>query len=190
MSLEYKIIRTTKNGCQYKHFCCTMLNWNQNTILIIHSSGREKTKEESLWFQLFYLLSFFLFVDRMSSFKSNDDYLILKNIGATSGVWNSDNRERGIVWYTLYYSSLPSYCFLFVLIFTFCKYLMLIKGRREREEERQKNYKNKKNWIPLNLLYPFFWTTTQNPPIPTHPLCLSRLSLFPTAIFIAMSSFV
>ncbi|CAO1364975.1 unnamed protein product [Diamesa tonsa] len=33
-------------------------------------------------------------IDRMSSFKSNDDYLILKNIGATSGVWNSDNRER------------------------------------------------------------------------------------------------
>lgn len=52
----------------------------------------------------------------MSSFKSNDDYLILKNIGATSGVWNSDNRERGIVLYTLYYSSLPSYCFVLICI--------------------------------------------------------------------------
>lgn len=102
-----------------------MLNWNHlflnikfskyNIFYKTQAMVKKNNKERSLWFQLFYLLYFFLFVDRMSSFKSNDDYLILKNIGATSGVWNSDNRERGTVWYTLYYSSPSNFLFCFYL---------------------------------------------------------------------------
>ncbi|KAG5676523.1 hypothetical protein PVAND_006352 [Polypedilum vanderplanki] len=36
-------------------------------------------------------------IDKMSNYKSNDDYLILKNVGATPGNRNIDSRDRGIM---------------------------------------------------------------------------------------------